>query len=62
VFLEPSIELSTITPIVTSHFDDVTFAANPGGCSSGGKNGVQVRGFNQNGSMNSTEEFSIVVP
>lgn len=62
VFLEPSIELTKITPIVTSHFEDVTFAANPGGCTSSGKNGVQIRGYNQNGTLNSTEAFSIVVP
>jgi hypothetical protein len=62
VFLDPSIDLKTITPVVTSNFNDVTFAAHPEGCSSGGKNGIQIRGFNQNGTLNSTETFSLVVP
>jgi hypothetical protein len=62
VFLDPSIDLKTTTPVVTSNFDDVTFAAHPEGCFSGGKAGIQVRGFNQNGTLNSTEAFSIIVP
>jgi hypothetical protein len=62
VFPDPSIELATIVAVVTSQFGDLTFSADPGGCSTGGKTGIQVNGFNQTGTANITGAFSIVIP
>jgi hypothetical protein len=47
---------------VTSKIGDVTFAASPGSCKEGSTEGVQVNGYNQTGTTNTTETFSIVVP
>jgi hypothetical protein len=62
VILESSIDLGTAVAIATSHFGDVTFSANPGVCSVEGVSGVQVNGYNQNGTTNVTQAFSILVP
>ena len=64
VFLDPSIEVASTSPVVTSKNGDITFAAAPGSCSEGLTEGVQVKGFdNKNeGAVNTTETFSIVVP
>jgi len=64
VFLDPSIEVASTSPVVTSKIEDITFAASPGSCSEGLTEGVQVKGFdNKNGGVvNTTETFSIVVP
>jgi hypothetical protein len=61
VFLEPSINLATAVAIVTSHFGDLTFSGWPGACATGGKEGVQVNGYNQDGTVNTTSAFSILV-
>jgi hypothetical protein len=62
VFLEPSINVASTSPAVTSKVEDVTFAASPGSCSEGTTEGVQVKGFGPGGVPNTTETFSIVVP
>ena len=66
VFLDSSIKASLTTPVVTSKSADITFAAWPGApaCNVEGKEGIQVLGYdNKNeGSANTTETFSIVVP
>jgi hypothetical protein len=62
VILTPSIEVASVSPVVTARSEDVTFAASPGACSEGEHSGVQVKGFNASGSANETETFSIVVP
>jgi Collagen triple helix repeat (20 copies) len=62
VFLEPSINVASTSPVVTSKIEDVTFAASPGSCSEGTTQGVQVKGFGPGGVANTTETFSIVVP
>jgi hypothetical protein len=62
VFLEPSIDVASTSPVVTSKIEDVTFAASPGSCSEGKTEGVQVKGYGPGGVPNTTETFSIVVP
>jgi len=62
VFLEPSIEVASTSPVVTSKIEDIPFAASPGSCSEGQTQGVQVKGFDHAGFANTTETFSIVVP
>jgi hypothetical protein len=62
VLLEPSIEAASTSPVASSSSGDVTFAASPAPCGEGGAEGVQVKGFNAGGVVNTTETFSIVVP
>lgn len=66
VFLDPTIKVGLVAPIVTSKSADITFAAAPAAeaCSVEGKEGIQVQGYdNKNeGKLNTTETFSIVVP
>ena len=62
VILEPSIIVASSSAVVTSKIGDVTFAASPGSCTEGATTGVQVSGFNLNGTANTTETFSILVP
>jgi hypothetical protein len=62
VVLDPSIDLSTVTPVVTADFNPVLFNAHPKGCSFNSKTGIEVTGRNPNQTENSTETFSIVVP
>jgi hypothetical protein len=62
VFLEPSINVASTSPVVTSKIADVTFAASPGSCSEGTTQGVQVKGYGPGEVPNTTETFSIVVP
>jgi hypothetical protein len=61
VFLSPSIDPDTATPVVTSGEGDVTFGAHAGGCGLSSV-GIEVRAFNQNGTGNTTETFQIIVP
>ena len=64
VVLDPSIDLTSRPPVVvTSKLANVTFSADSNGCFlPGEKYGVEVNGFNPNGTGNETEAFSIVVP
>ncbi len=63
VFLDPSIDLNTVSAVVTSRWEDVTFATAPGECTVSGKGkGILIYGFNPNSSRNETAAFSIVVP
>jgi hypothetical protein len=62
VILESSIDVGTAVPIATAHFGDFTFSANPGVCSVESVSGVQINGYNQNGTTNTIQAFSILVP
>lgn len=62
VFLDPSINLDTITAVVSASAGTAVFWTDPNGCSVGGKVGLEVFGHNLNGSVNETQTFSIVVP
>jgi hypothetical protein len=69
VYLDPSINPSATTPVVTSKSADITFAAEPGAkaCKVEGnepKEGIQVLGYDnlKTGMPNTSETFSIVVP
>jgi hypothetical protein len=61
VYLDPSINLAEVTVVATSVLFDVTFATDPNGCAKAGP-GVQVNGYNPNGTGNTSAKFSIVVP
>jgi hypothetical protein len=62
VILESSIDVGTAVVIATAHFGDFTFSANPGVCSVESVSGVQINGYNQNGTTNTIQAFSILVP
>jgi hypothetical protein len=62
VFLDPSIDLDTITAIVSATAGTAVYWTDPNGCIVGGKVGLEVFGHNLNGSINETDTFSIIVP
>jgi hypothetical protein len=62
VFLDPTVEPSSVVAVVTAHLGNTTFSADAGGCFTEGKQGLQINGFNSDGSANTTQEFSLVVP
>jgi hypothetical protein len=61
VILDPSIDVSTATAVVSAHGGLVVFTVGPG-CTIKSVPGLQVQGTNMNNTNNSTETFSIIVP
>jgi len=61
VNLDPSIDVSTATAVVSAHGGLVVFTVGPG-CTTKSGPGLQVQGTNMNNTDNSTETFSIIVP
>jgi hypothetical protein len=61
VNLDPSIDVSTATAVVSAHGGLVVFTVGPG-CTTKSGPGLQVQGTNMNNTNNATETFSIIVP